>query len=109
MRSLRARQQRRERIEATLLETADAGEARHIIHQQLRQVVGGVDAACARLAGAICQDANPRTAITANVELRIGVSCHPGSRYPLPQILRVQHLHAVNGFTLSGLANRTIE
>ena len=39
MRALRARQQQRERVEAELLEAADAGEARHIVYQHLRPAV----------------------------------------------------------------------
>jgi hypothetical protein len=36
---LRARQQRQDRVEAALLEAADAGEARHIVYQHLRPAV----------------------------------------------------------------------
>jgi len=36
---LRARQQQQDRVEAALLEAADAGEARHIVYQHLRPAV----------------------------------------------------------------------
>jgi hypothetical protein len=39
LRTLRARQQQRDRIEAALLEAADAGEARHIVYQHMRPAV----------------------------------------------------------------------
>lgn len=39
LRALRVRQQQRERVEAALLEAADAGEARHIVYQHLRPMV----------------------------------------------------------------------
>jgi Relaxase/Mobilisation nuclease domain/Large polyvalent protein-associated domain 7 len=39
LRALRTRQQQRERVEAALLEAADAGEARHIVYQHLRPMV----------------------------------------------------------------------
>lgn len=39
LRALRVRQQQRERVEAALLEAADAGEARHVVYQHLRPVV----------------------------------------------------------------------
>ena len=39
LRALRARQQQRQRVEAELLEAADAGEARHIVYQHLRPAV----------------------------------------------------------------------
>ena len=39
LRALRIRQQQRERVEAALLEAADAGEARHIVYRHLRPVV----------------------------------------------------------------------
>jgi Large polyvalent protein-associated domain 7 len=39
LRALRARQRQRERVEAALLEAADAGEARHIVYQHLRPLV----------------------------------------------------------------------
>ncbi|MDT7953488.1 MAG: LPD7 domain-containing protein, partial [Acetobacteraceae bacterium] len=39
LRALRARQQQRERVETELLEAADAGEARHIVHQHLRPAI----------------------------------------------------------------------
>jgi len=37
--ALRTRQQRRDRVEAALLEAADAGEARHIVYQHLRPAI----------------------------------------------------------------------
>ena len=39
LRALRTRQQQRERVEAALLEAADAGEARHVVYQHLRPLV----------------------------------------------------------------------
>jgi hypothetical protein len=58
LRALRARQQRRDRVEAALLEAADAGEARHIVYQHLRPAVRRDGRVVCRIAdgGLVCDE-----------------------------------------------------